>query len=210
MSTKIIIERHGQSFGNAKGIYLGHTDLGLTDEGIMQANVTAEHLKDEKIDAVYSSDLIRAYQTALPHAKMRGLDVITSKNLREIFVGDWDGRPAADLRRDFAQDFNQNRFYYTFKYPNGESFPEAAERFFNEILKIAGENDGKTVLVVSHSAVIRAFWYKISGYTEGNMAEKFDFMTNASYSTMTYDGDKLVPGHYFYDSHVPPTDVKPI
>lgn len=210
MTTKIIIERHGQSFGNAKGIYLGHTDLGLTEEGIMQATVTAEHLREEKIDAVYSSDLIRAYQTALPHAEIRGISVITSKNLREIFVGDWDGCPAADLRRDFAEDFNKNRFFYTFQYPNGESFSEAAERFYNEIFEIARKNEGKTVLVVSHSAVIRAFWYKMCGYESGNMAEKFDFMTNASYSTLTFDGEKFVPGHYFYDAHVPPTNVKPI
>jgi broad specificity phosphatase PhoE len=49
MSTKIIIERHGQSLGNALGIYLGHTDLGLTEEGIMQATVTAEHLRMKKL-----------------------------------------------------------------------------------------------------------------------------------------------------------------
>jgi broad specificity phosphatase PhoE len=141
---------------------------------------------------------------------MRGLSVITRESLREIFVGDWDGRPAAELRRDFSEDFNKNRFYYTFKYPNGESFADAAERFYSEILKIAREYDGKTVLVVSHSAVIRAFWYKVCGFSEGNMAEKFDFMTNASYATMTFDGEVLIPEHYFYDAHIPPTDVKPI
>ena len=57
MTTRIIIERHGQSIGNAERIYLGITDLGLTDEGVEQAKITAEALKDEKIDVIYSSDL---------------------------------------------------------------------------------------------------------------------------------------------------------
>ena len=176
----------------------------------MQAAVTAEHLKDVEIDAIYSSDLIRARDTAEPHARLRSLPVICREGLREIYVGEWDGRPAAELRRDFSEDFNKNRFFYTFKYPGGESFPDAAERFYREIIKICEENEGKTVLVVSHSAVIRAFWYKACGYTEGDMSEKLEFMINGSYATMRCEDGVLVPEHYFYSSHVPPSAVKPI
>ena len=69
MQTKVVIIRHGQSIANAQGICLGHTDWDLTDLGREQARIAAEHLKNEKIDAIYSSDLIRAYNTALPHAE---------------------------------------------------------------------------------------------------------------------------------------------
>ena len=69
--TTLILVRHGQSIGNATRVYLGHTNLGLTERGKMQAQLTAERLRDEKIDAIYSSDLKRAHDTAMPHAEMR-------------------------------------------------------------------------------------------------------------------------------------------
>ena len=68
LETKIILIRHGQSLGNAQKIYLGHTDLDLSDVGREQAHAAAEYFKDEEISAIYSSDLLRAYNTALAHA----------------------------------------------------------------------------------------------------------------------------------------------
>lgn len=76
MQTKVILVRHGQSLGNAKRVLLGHTDLDLSELGYRQAEATAEALKDEKIDVVYSSDLKRAMSTAVPHARMRGMEEI--------------------------------------------------------------------------------------------------------------------------------------
>ena len=78
MKTLIYLVRHGESLGNAKRIYLGHTNLDLSDLGYIQANVTAQYLKGVKIDAIYSSDLLRAHNTALPHAQLRNLKVIDS------------------------------------------------------------------------------------------------------------------------------------
>ena len=68
MEEKIIIIRHGQSIGNLKRIYLGHTNLGLSELGAEQAEIAARYFKNEKISAIYSSDLDRAYYTALPHS----------------------------------------------------------------------------------------------------------------------------------------------
>ena len=90
--TKILLVRHGQSIGNATKTILGHTDLDLSELGYKQAEVTANELKNEKIDLIFSSDLKRAYNTALFHAKMRDLEVITSKNLREVYLGAWEGQ----------------------------------------------------------------------------------------------------------------------
>ena len=83
MSTRFIIIRHGQSLGNAKRILLGHTDWDLSDLGREQAVFTARALSGRKIDAVYSSDLLRAYNTVLPEAAERGLEVITEPGLRD-------------------------------------------------------------------------------------------------------------------------------
>ena len=66
--TVIYLIRHGESEGNLKRICLGNTDLGLTEKGREQAEKTAKALSPVDIDAIYSSDLIRAVQTAEPHA----------------------------------------------------------------------------------------------------------------------------------------------
>ena len=201
--TVIYLVRHGESLGNAKRIYLGHTDFDLSELGHAQANATAEHLKNVKIDAVYSSDLKRAHNTAVPHAALRGLEVIDSENLRELNIGDWEGKLVDDLIRDHYDDFvigwQQN--FGTFTLPGGEKVLDGAERFYNEVLKIAKENVGKTVLIASHAAVIRAFWGKISGIAPENMATDTRFPTNASYSTVIFDGERLLPSEFSQDSH---------
>ncbi len=206
--TRIYLERHGQSIGNAGGIYIGHTDLGLTEEGIMQSEITASHLSDEPISAVYSSDLIRAKSTAEPHARIRGLKVKVSKMLREVYVGDWEGRDASELRK--LEDFTVNRTHRDFVYPNGEDTRRAADRLHREIKRIAALHQNETILIVSHSAVIRAFWYYLCGYTELNMTDRVPFMLNASYCILDYNGEELIPVRYGIADHLPASKVRPI
>ncbi len=209
METQIYLIRHGQSLGNAKGFYQGHTNMGLNEVGILQAELTAKRLKDVHIDVIYSSDLARAHNTALPHAKLRGLDVIDSKQLREMYIGDWEGIPIAELKRDHYQEFviDWHEDFGNFRFPNGESTLEAGERVYNEILRIAKENFGKTVLITSHAAVIRAFWCIMCGIAPSDMAKAFPFPTNASFSTLIFDGEKLIPGEFSCDDHIPASDI---
>lgn len=185
--TKIILERHGQSIGNRDGIYLGHTDLGLSEKGKKQAEMTAEHLKGENITKVYSSDLRRAMETALPHCFIHGVELETSAELREMHVGDWEGGDVKELNK--LTEFTINRTYRDFVYPNGEAVKDAADRMNRELIRLAKLNPDTTILVVSHSAAIRAFWYYLAGYEEKNMLDRVPFMKNASYCILTYDGE---------------------
>ena len=72
---KFYLVRHGQSLGNLNRIYLGHTDVDLSELGYKQAEITAEHLRGVHFDSIYSSDLKRAHNTALPHARIRNIPV---------------------------------------------------------------------------------------------------------------------------------------
>lgn len=202
--TEIILVRHGQSIGNANGQYLGHTNLGLSEVGHKQAEITAEHLKNVKIDAVYSSDLLRAHDTAVPHAKMRGLEVIDSEQLREINIGEWEGKYVEDLKRDFYDEFviAWQKNFGTFAFREGESVIGAGKRFYNEVLRIAKENEGKCVLIAAHAAVIRAFWCMVCKIPPERMAEAYPYPTNASYSTVEFDGEKFIPIEYSSDAHM--------
>lgn len=203
MKTKIILQRHGQSVGNATSVYLGHTDLPLTKKGREQAHSCAEYLKGEKIDTVYSSDLKRAYQTALPHAELRGLSVETSEQLRELFVGDWEGMLQSEIIEEYGEEFTVRRTYRGFVYPGGESLYDAYVRMRDELIRIAKENEGKTVLIVSHSAAIRTLWYYLSGFTDENMLDRVPFMVNSSYCTLAYEDGVLTPGEYGVTDHLP-------
>ena len=202
--TKIIIVRHGESLGNLNQIMLGHTNIDLAPRGYIQAEACAEYLKNEQIDVVYSSDLIRAYHTAEPHAKLRGLQINTSKELRECYVGEWENLPLDEIVEKWPDLFFEGwrKSFGTFRIPGGESIPEAAERFYCEVLKIAAENVGKTVLITAHAAVIRGFWGKITGTDPQKLAETYPYPTNASCSFVYFDGKELLPLEYSVDEHL--------
>lgn len=203
-NTKIIIVRHGESLGNLNHIMLGHTNIDLAPRGYVQADAAAEYLKNEQIDAIYSSDLIRAYNTALPHAKMRNLDITTSRELRECYVGDWENVPLDEIVEKWPDLFFEGwrKSFGTFRIPGGESVQEAATRFYNEVLRIAKENVGKTVLITAHAAVIRGFWGKITKTPPELLAVTYPYPTNASCSFIWYDGEDLIPLNYSVDEHL--------
>lgn len=202
--TKIIIIRHGESLGNLHQIMLGHTDIDLAPRGYVQAEAAAEYLKNEPIDAIYSSDLIRAQHTAEPHAKLRGLEIVTSKNLRECYVGDWENVPLEEIVEKWPDLFFEGwrKSFGTFRIPGGESVQEAAARFEAEVTRIARENLGKTVLIAAHAAVIRGFWGKITGTPPEQLATTYLYPTNASCSFVWYNGEALVPLEYSVDEHL--------
>ena len=160
--------------------------------------------KNEKIDKVYTSDLIRAYNTALPHAKRRGLDAVSQKELREMFAGEWENRKVEDIMDLYGDSFTvgwrENFGVYTI--PGGESPDIAVNRFYNAVLKIAKYNEGKTVLIGSHAAVIRLFFGKIRNIAQKDLAAAFFYPTNASVSVVYFDGERLIPGEYSHDAHL--------
>ncbi len=203
--TTIYLVRHGQSIGNSTRTFLGHTDLDLSELGYLQANATANLLKEVKFDKIYSSDLIRAYNTAVPHAKLHNLSIIRDKNLREAYAGEWEGMPVDDIIAKWGIDFFKNewvRNFGNFTFPSGESVIGAGNRFYKEIMSISKKNIGNTVLVCAHAAVIRSFWAKISGISCNYVAERLPFPTNASYSICEYEDGKILPISYSNDEHL--------
>ncbi len=211
-NTKILIIRHGQSLANLNKQYIGHIDLGLSEEGRKQAKFAAEYHKNTKIDVIYSSDLKRAHDTAVPHAEIRNLPIIDDTLLRELNLGKWEGMKIADIKKYFTEEFEVGwkQKYGTFVIPGGESVLEGGKRFYREVVRIAKENMSKTVLITAHAAVLRAFWGVALGVEPENMAKTVDFATNASTTTLEFDGEKLIPIEYSFDEYIPPYDVPPL
>jgi alpha-ribazole phosphatase len=201
--TKIILIRHGESRANQLKTLAGFSNYELTELGLKQAQITAEHLKNERIDAVYSSDLLRAMHTAIPHAERRGLSVTFCPELRETFCGDWEGGLLSDLKAKYPVEYERMRETLDFTYPGGENWWESGERFYKKTVEIARENPDKTVLIVAHGGVIRVFWALVCGTPKEQAAQKHPYASNASYTTVTFDGERFIPVEYSNDSHLP-------
>lgn len=208
---RIIVLRHAQSLGNAKGSFLGHTDLDLTEQGFIQAEMAADFLDATHIhiDKIYSSDLMRAFHTALPSARRRGLLLSTTKELREVYMGKWEGRVVAELDAEYPEEFGigWRQHFGTCVLPEGESIPHAARRIYDFVVSRAKENLGKTIMFTSHAAAIRSFWGLASGVPFGRMAEEVPFPGNASFSTMLWKSDgqgdgSLTPCEFSIDGYL--------
>ena len=184
---KIYLVRHGQSRANELDVFLGHGDLDLTEKGYEQAKRTAKYLSKLNIDAIYSSDLLRAYHTAEESAKLLNLPIIKDENLREINCGEWDFVRFDELKIKYKESFNvwindvENA-----KCDGGESVKEVQMRMVKALTKIASENPDKCVLVFSHATSIRSF----AGYCAGGI-KQMPWANNASVTEIEYINGKF-------------------
>ena len=96
-TTRIYIVRHGESISNRQGIFTGSTDIDLTDMGYRQAELVGEYLADKGIEAIYSSDLMRAYHTSLPTSRKLGIESVKDEGFREVNGGEWENKRYAEL-----------------------------------------------------------------------------------------------------------------
>lgn len=149
--------RHGEAEGNRDGRLMGHLDSNLTEAGLSQAKKLGEKLKDIKIDAVYSSDLERAYKTAciICETLETGLKPMRSEKLREIDVGKCSGLEM----KMFFKKYPASRNDLEYSFPEGESYKEFYERVIGFVGELERKYSGKTVLVVAHEGVIKAVEY---------------------------------------------------
>lgn len=153
--TRLYLVRHGQSAGNAEGRFGGHSPTPLSDLGREQAIATATALSKEKIDAIYSSDLLRAVQTASPLAELLDLPVNKSKAFRERHVGVLEGLTFDESKESYPEDYyaliNRSVHHVITK---GESYRDLLRRATAELHAILRENRGKRVAVFSHTGAI--------------------------------------------------------
>ena len=188
--TRIIMVRHGQSIANLEGRFAGYSDFDLTDLGRKQAALAAEYLHDtmgEKVDKIYSSDLLRAHNTAVPFSKLYDLPINDTEELREIYAGLWEGMTFTDIeaiypegRATWVNDFSNSRC------TGGESTRELYRRIVPTVTRLARENAGKTILITSHATPVRAIDCYSRGWGEDKIGD-VKFVRNSAISIFEYD-----------------------
>lgn len=154
--TRIYLVRHAEAEGNLFRLVQGHFNGVITKRGYAQIRALRRRFEGVEIDAVYSSDLFRARTTARAISEPRGLEIRLRRELREMHLGWWEGRTWQEVG---AKDPQQLRNFHLdlsqLQIEGGETAAAVRERMIAELRRIAAENDGKTVAVVSHGAAVR-------------------------------------------------------
>lgn len=153
--TTILLARHGESDWNRDRRWQGHADRPLTELGREQARALADRLATTELDAVYSSDLERARETAAIVAEPHRLPVRALADLREVDVGSWSGLTRAEAEELFPDAFRRWAAGGE-GWDDGETYEQLSERVVGAVLGIAARHPRDRVLLVAHGGSIRA------------------------------------------------------
>ena len=164
MTTRLCIVRHGETAWNAEHRVQGQLDVPLNAIGQAQALAAAKVLSREKFDAIYSSDLSRARQTAAPMAAFFSMPIVKEKDLRERHYGIFERLTYAEVKLRYPEDyarFEARDPEYAFR--TGESLRNFSERSVSIIARIAGSHPDQSILVFTHGGVLDKLYRFITG-----------------------------------------------
>lgn len=200
--TTLILVRHGQSETNPRGEFAGQLDVGLLEKGITQAEKTAEFItQNYKVDAVYASDLKRAYITGDIIAKKSDAEIIADKRLREVNAGVWHGMKYDEIGEKYPDAWEKWLNDIGNCRTGKESIKELGDRVCEALSEIAKENDGKTVVVATHATPIRVATCILGGHTLSYM-KNVPWSSNASATEIQYDNGKWTVVNACMDEHL--------
>ena len=170
--TRIYLVRHAEAEGNLYRIVQGQANSNLTNRGWRQVEALSKRFADIHIDEVYTSDLYRTCATASAVYKPKGLTPHRRTDLREIYVGSWEGRTWGDIARLWPEQMKHfSRRPDLWHLEDAEQPMEVLARTETALHAIAAENEGKTVAVFSHGYAIRLLLAKLQGYPPERMGE---------------------------------------
>jgi broad specificity phosphatase PhoE len=171
----IFFETHSTTFDNEKNIASGWNDVDLSPLGIDQAKDLGDRYHGKKIDAIFISDLIRAYHTAQIAFYGKNIPIIEDKRLRECDYGKLTNHPAKEVDKE-----KLNRVHDTF--PGGESYDECIERMRSFLQSLSEFYDNKTVMIIGHRATQYGLEHVILGKPLGQvLTEKWQWQPGWEY-----------------------------
>jgi alpha-ribazole phosphatase len=175
--TRLILMRHSGTVYRNKTTFAGITDFPLDKHGVERAGDIARTLRDEKISAVYSSMLSRAYDTAKPIAERFSLDIEKVKEFNELDFGILEGLSFEQAKERFPDVFNKRQEDpWEFAVPQGESYKDGAERAYPKLLELIEKHEGQTFVVVCHGCLMKSLMVMLTGKPLGDfIPDRFHF-----------------------------------
>jgi 2,3-bisphosphoglycerate-dependent phosphoglycerate mutase len=177
LSTLFLV-RHGETVWHAENRYAGVSDVELTDLGRRQAGQLGAWAVRQGIDAVWTSTLSRARQTAAPAARLLGISPVEATDLRELDFGDAEGRVLAELDPAVVAAFRSDPAAHPL--PGGEDPAAAARRGVACLYRIAERHPDGRVLVVTHNTLLRLVLCELLGIRLGAYRRVFPQVRNCA------------------------------
>jgi probable phosphoglycerate mutase len=166
--TRLVLVRHGQTAWNLEGRAQGHTDVGLDETGLAQAEALAPYVAAMAPTALWSSDLTRAQQTATVLASATGLDVRSDRRLREFDAGERAGLTTAEFADTFPEAYASWREgHITGHVPGAETVADVVARMVPALQEIWESTPaGETTVVVAHGACLKVSLLAFLGWPD--------------------------------------------
>src|SRR3954453_21918018 len=204
---ELVLVRHGESEPLVEGrpfpLVDGHGDPALAPEGEIQAERVGERLSTEPIRAIYVTTLRRTHQTAAPLAARLGITPVEEPDLREVFLGEWEGgifrSKAIDNDPVFAEIFRQERWDVI---PGAEPHDDFDARVWRGFQRIVAAPPDETVMLVAHGGVIGHLLHRV---TESRRFA-FSVADNASISEVVAGPDRVMLRRYNDGTPLAPLD----
>ena len=176
---RFIMVRHGQIEQHKEKIFLGQTDVPLSDKGVYQAQIAAGQITDLAVstDRIYTSDLKRAEETASIIGKRNALEVVCDAGLREMNLGPWDGKYISEIQETMPEEYEkrgQNLMIYKMGH-GSENFYDLQYRVCKALIEIIKKDDNRDIIITAHSGVIRVICNNLLG---GSVADLWEKMKN--------------------------------
>ena len=174
MNSRLFLVRHGEPRQHDDRIFLGQTDVPLSERGRDEATTAGDELVSLgcRPDCIYSSDLMRARETAeIVAARFGGAPIIDVPVFRELNMGTWDGELIEDIRRRFPDEYaKRGEDILNFRVPGGENFYDLRERVTSKFQRILREEFfpklrvgiSSDLVIVSHLGVIHTLIAELS------------------------------------------------
>jgi alpha-ribazole phosphatase/probable phosphoglycerate mutase len=160
--THLYLVRHGETDWNAQGCYLGHRDIPLNARGCQQAEALARRLQGIVFDSVYTSDLIRAFETAtILQPTHKPVPLLW---LRELNFGDFEGLTYQGIAEQYPKQVSEWQSNISQAPPRGESLAQLADRVMQFIEHLAIYRQEQHLLIVSHGGPLRVLLSLLLGH----------------------------------------------
>jgi broad specificity phosphatase PhoE len=187
LMTRVYLARHGETDWNRAGRWQGHADVPLNDAGLAQARALARRVAPLGVEKIYTSDLMRARQTAEPIADATGLRPVVAPDLREVDVGSWSGLAREQARERHPEGYRRWLDGRT-GWDDGETYEELHVRAVGAFERICADQEGRTLLLVSHGGTIRAIASHVLGLRVTEDRRRIGGGANGSLSLVEGDG----------------------
>lgn len=163
MVTTVYLVRHCQSTGNTEGRFQGRFDAPVGEEGRKQLALLALRFRNEPLDALYSSPLTRAMETARAVNEYHHLPIQQREGLLEISAGDIENMLVTEVARRYPELTDHwNHAPDRCEFPHGETMEQVYTRVNRELDEIIAENPGRRMFIATHGGVIRNIYARVA------------------------------------------------